>query len=59
VVPSKRTRDNGHKWRHRKFLLNMRKNFYTVRVMEHWNRILVLWRYARPAWTRSCAACCR
>ena len=22
-------------------------------------RILLLWRYSRPAWTRSCAACCR
>jgi len=21
--------------------------------------ILLLWRYSRPAWTRSCAACCR
>jgi len=20
---------------------------------------LLLWRYSRPAWTRSCAACCR
>jgi len=20
--------------------------------------ILLLWRYSRPAWTRSCAACC-
>ncbi|KFV80971.1 hypothetical protein N308_12097, partial [Struthio camelus australis] len=28
---------NGHK--HRKFRLNMRKNFFTVRVTEHWNRL--------------------
>jgi len=39
VVPSDRTRDNGHKLKHRKFCLNMRKNFFTVRAMEHWNRL--------------------
>ena len=22
-----------------KFYLNMRKNFFTLRVMEHWNRV--------------------
>ena len=32
---------------------------------EHWKRlpgglwILLLWRYSRPAWTPTCAACCR
>jgi len=24
---------------HRKFHINMEKNFFTVRVMEHWNRL--------------------
>jgi len=39
VVPSDRTRDDGHKLKHRKFHLNMRKNFFTPRVTEHWNRL--------------------
>jgi len=34
-----RTRGNGHKMKHRKFRTNMQKNFFMVRVMEHWNRL--------------------
>ncbi|GAB0183022.1 mitochondrial enolase superfamily member 1 [Grus japonensis] len=33
VMPSDRTRGKGHK--HRKFHLNMRKNFFTLRVTKH------------------------
>jgi len=39
VVPSDRTRGNGHKMKQRKFLLNMRKNFFPLRVMEYCNRL--------------------
>ena len=39
IVPSERMRGNGHKLKHRKFWLNMRGQFITVRVTEHWNRL--------------------
>jgi len=39
VVPSNRTRGKGHKLKHRKFHLDMRKNCFTLKVTEHWNRL--------------------
>ncbi|GAB0179341.1 hypothetical protein GRJ2_000399400 [Grus japonensis] len=39
VVTSDRRSGNRHKLEHRKFRPNMRKNFFTVRVTEHWNRL--------------------
>jgi len=39
VVPSNRTSGNRQKPKHRKFNLNLRKNFFTLRLTEHWNRL--------------------
>jgi len=52
VVPSNRTRCNGHKLKHKKFHLNTRKNFEsdgalgTGCLKRLWS--LLLWRYSRP-----------
>lgn len=39
VVPSNSTR-NRHKLEQRKFYLSMEMNIFTLRLTEHWNRLL-------------------
>jgi len=39
VVPSDRTRGNGHKLKQRKLQLTMRKNVFPLRVTEPWHRL--------------------
>lgn len=39
VVSSNRERGNGHKLKYRKIHLNIRKNFFTLRMIKHWNQL--------------------
>jgi len=59
-----RTRGIRHKLEHRKFHTHKRKNFFIVSDSTGtggpetlWS--LLLWGYSKPAWTPTCAACCR
>ncbi|RMC15240.1 hypothetical protein DUI87_07425 [Hirundo rustica rustica] len=56
----------GHKLKYKKFHLNIRKNFFALRVAEHWDRLpwevmespsLETFKTQKPTWTHSSVTC--
>jgi len=61
AVPNNRTRRNGHELQHCKFHTNRKKEFFTVRATEHWNRLPreVVGCPSPPTCRLPCMTCCR
>lgn len=54
-VPRGNGPGNGHKLKHGRFSQNVRKQFFSGRVSEHWYRLKSLypWRSSKTVWTQS------